>query len=77
MKNGDKAILVPGASKVKRSSSSSLNSRVAQTLRAMTEQVTIIELDNNRTGNAFVRDHRGTQFFCNVNDLSESYPDYF
>jgi hypothetical protein len=77
MKNGDKAILVPGASNIKKACSSALKSRVAETLRAMTEQVTIIELNKNSTGNALVKDNKGTEFFCNVNDLSESYPDFY
>jgi len=76
MKDGEKAILVPGSSTMKLTGSSAHKSRVEATLRAMTEEVTIVRLHNG-TGNSKVRDNHGIQFNCNTHDLKPSYEDYF
>ncbi|CAM4433360.1 hypothetical protein SAMN06265348_1306 [Pedobacter westerhofensis] len=76
MKDGEKAILVPGSSTMKLTGSSAHRSRVESTLKAMTEEVTILKLHNG-TGNSKVRDNRGVQFNCNTNDLMTTYDDYF
>lgn len=70
MQDGQQAILVPGATKARTHSSKSHNLRVAETLRAMTEEVTIVRL-HTWSGNAKVRDKRGLVFLCNPGDLSE------
>jgi len=68
MKDGEKAILVPGSSTMKLTGSTNHRSRVEATLRAMTEEVTIISMHTG-TGNSKVRDRKGIQFMCNTNDL--------
>ena len=69
MKDGEKAILIPGASRVRTHSSNKHNIRVAETLKAMTEEVTVVTLET-WSGNAKVKDKRGMVFFCNPDDLS-------
>jgi len=68
MKNGDKVMLVPGISKVKMTGSSGHRGRVVDTLKAMTEEVTILSLYNS-TGNSKVRDKHDMVFYCNPEDL--------
>ena len=70
MKNGDKVMLVPGISKVKMTGSSAHRNRVVDTLRAMSEEVTVLSLYDG-TGNSKVRDKYEKVFYCNTNDLSE------
>jgi hypothetical protein len=68
MQKGDKAILIPGNHNVKGTGSSAHKSRVAEILRSMTEEVTIVQV-NEFTGNAKVRDKRNMVFYCNILDL--------
>jgi len=68
MKDGEKAILIPGVSTMGRNGTSTHKLRVDETLRAMTEEVTIISLVNT-TGNVKVKDAKDVVFFCNMNDL--------
>jgi hypothetical protein len=76
MNTGDKAILVPGISNMKHIGSSALKSRVAATLRDMTEEVTIVKISDGG-GNSKVQDQSGKQFYCNTNDLSEYYDGFY
>ena len=70
MKDGDKVMLVPGISKIKMTGSSAHRNRVVDTLRAMSEEVTILSLYNG-TGNSKVRDKYDKVFYCNPDDLNE------
>ena len=68
MQKGDKAMLIPGKHNVKWSGSTKHKTRVMDVLKSMTEEVTIIQV-NEHTGNAKVRDVRDTVFYCNIHDL--------
>lgn len=69
MKQGDVVKLIPGISTMDRESrSASYQERLNETVRSLTEEVTILNLLNS-TGNAKVRDQKGITFFCNPNDL--------
>jgi len=76
MKDGDKVRLVPGISKVKMTGSSAHRNRVSDTLKAMSEEVTIISLYNG-TGNSKVRDKYDKVFYCNPDDLNELFEEVF
>lgn len=69
MKDGEKAILVPGISRLKISGSSAQQCRLRDVLRAMTEEVTILKLHTS-SGNSRVKDRVGMVFYCNPNDLT-------
>jgi hypothetical protein len=68
MNDGDKVMLVPGLTNVKMNGSSAHRNRVKETLKAMSEIVTIISLYTGG-GNAKVRDKFNRVFFCNPADL--------
>jgi hypothetical protein len=68
MKNGDKAFLIPGRSKANITGTPATVCRVNEVFKSMTEEVTIISLQNS-TGNAKVRDSERRVFYCNPRDL--------
>lgn len=68
MKDGDKALLIPGRSKANVTGTSTVVSRLNQIIFSMTEEVTIISMHNS-TGNAKVRDTKRNVFYCNPRDL--------
>lgn len=74
MKDGDIVKLVPGISTMKDTGPLRHRVRLAETLKSMTEDVTIITLFNG-TGNAKVRDSKGIVFYCNPADLNPLFKD--
>jgi hypothetical protein len=70
MKEGQVVILTPGVSNLKKSGSDAHRYRVTNILKAVTEEVTIIN-PLTAGGNAKVMDSRGVKFLCNPLDLKE------
>jgi len=69
MNNGDTVKLIPGISKMDTySKSASYQERLKDTVGALTEEVTIINI-HTPSANAKVRDKKGIVFLCNPADL--------
>lgn len=77
MEAGDKVKLIPGVSTMNTNSkSASYQERLQDTIRALTEEVTIISLCTP-SNNAKVRDKKGLVFLCNRDDLRTIDPIFY
>lgn len=77
MQAGDKVNLIPGISTMNANSkSASYQERLQDTIRALTEEVIVINLCTP-SNNAKVRDRKGLVFLCNPDDLREIDPIFY
>lgn len=77
MKDGQKAILIPGISTIKETGAYNANrNRIADTIKGITEEVTILKAYTG-TGNSKVVDSKGIVFYCNSQDLQDWTPEFY